>query len=42
MLMLTSQGVKQVRALAGGWNQWVADGNPIAKGAAETAKKTAR
>jgi len=30
--MLKAQGAKDVRALLGGWNQWVADGNPIATG----------
>jgi len=30
--MLQARGVKDVRALLGGWNQWVADKNPIAKG----------
>jgi 3-mercaptopyruvate sulfurtransferase SseA len=30
--MLAAQGIKNVRALAGGWNQWVADGNPVAEG----------
>lgn len=31
--MLKERGVKDVRALLGGWNQWVNDGNPVAKGA---------
>jgi 3-mercaptopyruvate sulfurtransferase SseA len=26
--MLKERGVKNVRALRGGWNQWVSDGNP--------------
>jgi 3-mercaptopyruvate sulfurtransferase SseA len=29
--MLKERGVKNVRALKGGWNQWVAEGNPIVK-----------
>jgi 3-mercaptopyruvate sulfurtransferase SseA len=29
--MLKERGVKSVRALKGGWNQWVAEGNPIVK-----------
>jgi 3-mercaptopyruvate sulfurtransferase SseA len=29
--MLAAQGVKNVRALLGGWNQWVSDGNPVTK-----------
>lgn len=31
--MLSAQGVKNVKALLGGWNDWVADGSPIVKGA---------
>jgi 3-mercaptopyruvate sulfurtransferase SseA len=30
--MLGARGVKDVRALLGGWNQWVSDGNKIVKG----------
>jgi len=30
--MLQARGVKDVRALLGGWNQWVADKNPVARG----------
>jgi 3-mercaptopyruvate sulfurtransferase SseA len=30
--MLKERGVKNVRALRGGWNQWVNDGNPTAAG----------
>jgi 3-mercaptopyruvate sulfurtransferase SseA len=30
--MLQARGVKDVRALLGGWNQWVADGDRVAKG----------
>jgi 3-mercaptopyruvate sulfurtransferase SseA len=30
--MLQERGVKSVRALTGGWNQWVGDGNQVAKG----------
>jgi len=30
--MLKARGVKSVRALRGGWNEWVNAGNPIAKG----------
>jgi 3-mercaptopyruvate sulfurtransferase SseA len=29
--MLQARGVKNVRALRGGWNQWVSDGNPTVK-----------
>jgi 3-mercaptopyruvate sulfurtransferase SseA len=31
--MLKERGVKNVRALRGGWNQWVSEGSPIVKGA---------
>jgi len=31
--MLKERGVKNVRALTGGWNQWVNDGNKVATGA---------
>jgi 3-mercaptopyruvate sulfurtransferase SseA len=31
--MLQARGVKNVRALRGGWNEWVAAGRPIVKGA---------
>jgi 3-mercaptopyruvate sulfurtransferase SseA len=31
--MLAAQGVKNVRALLGGWNDWTAGGNPVVKGA---------
>jgi 3-mercaptopyruvate sulfurtransferase SseA len=34
--MLTAQGVKNVRALLGGWNEWVNDHNPVVKGAKPT------
>lgn len=30
--MLDARGVKNVRALVGGWNQWIADGNKVVKG----------
>jgi 3-mercaptopyruvate sulfurtransferase SseA len=30
--MLQQRGVKNIRALIGGWNEWVKDGNPIVKG----------
>ena len=30
--MLQARGVKNVRALRGGWNEWVSGGNPIVKG----------
>jgi 3-mercaptopyruvate sulfurtransferase SseA len=30
--MLQQRGVKDIRALLGGWNQWVNDGNKITKG----------
>ncbi len=29
--MLKERGVKNIRALRGGWNLWVADGNPVKK-----------
>ncbi len=31
-LMLDARSVKAVRALVGGWNQWVAAGNKIVTG----------
>jgi 3-mercaptopyruvate sulfurtransferase SseA len=31
-LMLKERGVKNVRALRGGWNVWTSGGNPIIKG----------
>ena len=30
--MLKARGVKSVRALRGGWNQWMHDANPVVKG----------
>ena len=30
--MLKERGVKNVRALRGGWNDWINAGNPIVKG----------
>ena len=30
--MLQARGVKNIRALSGGWNEWVSAGNPIVKG----------
>ena len=30
--MLKERGVKNVRALQGGWNEWVQEGNPTVKG----------
>jgi 3-mercaptopyruvate sulfurtransferase SseA len=30
--MLKERGVKDVRALRGGWNEWVNGGNPVMKG----------
>jgi 3-mercaptopyruvate sulfurtransferase SseA len=30
--MLKERGVKDVRALLGGWNQWVKDGNKVVTG----------
>jgi 3-mercaptopyruvate sulfurtransferase SseA len=30
--MLKARGVKDVRALRGGWNEWVNGYNPIVKG----------
>jgi 3-mercaptopyruvate sulfurtransferase SseA len=30
--MLKERGVKNVRALKGGWNEWVQEGNPTVKG----------
>jgi 3-mercaptopyruvate sulfurtransferase SseA len=29
--MLQQRGVKNIRALAGGWNEWVRNGNPTEK-----------
>jgi 3-mercaptopyruvate sulfurtransferase SseA len=29
--MLKERGVTDVRALIGGWNTWVNDGNPVTK-----------
>jgi 3-mercaptopyruvate sulfurtransferase SseA len=29
--MLKERGVKNVRALKGGWNQWVSEGGPTVK-----------
>jgi 3-mercaptopyruvate sulfurtransferase SseA len=31
-LDLQRLGITNVKALLGGWNQWVADKNPVAKG----------
>jgi 3-mercaptopyruvate sulfurtransferase SseA len=31
--MLQARGVKNIRALRGGWNEWLDGGNPIVKGA---------
>jgi len=31
-LMLKERGVKNIRALRGGWNEWIKDGNPVVKG----------
>jgi len=31
-LMLQARGVKNVRALRGGWNEWVEKGNAVVKG----------
>jgi 3-mercaptopyruvate sulfurtransferase SseA len=30
--MLQARGVRSVRALRGGWNQWVKDANPVVTG----------
>ena len=30
--MLKERGVKNVRALVGGWNEWVNDGNKVVTG----------
>jgi 3-mercaptopyruvate sulfurtransferase SseA len=30
--MLNQRGGRNVRALRGGWNQWVSERNPIVKG----------
>ena len=30
--MLQARGVKSIRALRGGWNEWIASGNPVVKG----------
>ena len=35
--MLQERGVKNVRALLGGWNEWVSSGNPVDKGAQPSA-----
>jgi len=29
--MLKERGVKNVRALIGGWNTWVKEGNPVTR-----------
>jgi len=29
--MLQARGVKNVRALRGGWNEWVSSGSPVVK-----------
>jgi 3-mercaptopyruvate sulfurtransferase SseA len=29
--MLKERGVRSVRALRGGWNEWVSDRNPVTK-----------
>jgi 3-mercaptopyruvate sulfurtransferase SseA len=29
--MLRERGVKTIRALRGGWNQWVSEGNAVTK-----------
>jgi 3-mercaptopyruvate sulfurtransferase SseA len=29
--MLRERGVKTIRALRGGWNQWLNEGNPVTK-----------
>jgi 3-mercaptopyruvate sulfurtransferase SseA len=29
--MLKERGVKNIRALRGGWNEWVNAGNPVVK-----------
>jgi 3-mercaptopyruvate sulfurtransferase SseA len=30
--MLQARGVKDVRALRGGWNEWIGAGNSVVKG----------
>jgi 3-mercaptopyruvate sulfurtransferase SseA len=30
--MLQARGVKNIRALRGGWNEWVDNGNPVVTG----------
>jgi len=30
--MLQARGVKNIRALRGGWNEWIEKGNPVVKG----------
>jgi 3-mercaptopyruvate sulfurtransferase SseA len=30
--MLQARGVKSIRALRGGWNEWVDNGNPVVYG----------
>lgn len=32
MLLLQKRGIKNVKALLGGWNEWVNDGNPVTRG----------
>jgi len=29
--MLKERGVRNIRALRGGWNEWVAEGNPVTR-----------
>jgi 3-mercaptopyruvate sulfurtransferase SseA len=32
VLLLQKRGVKNIKALLGGWNTWVADNNPVNRG----------
>jgi 3-mercaptopyruvate sulfurtransferase SseA len=32
VLLLEKRGIKNVKALLGGWNDWVNDGNPVNRG----------
>ena len=32
MLLLQKRGVKNVKALLGGWNEWLNDGNAVTRG----------
>jgi 3-mercaptopyruvate sulfurtransferase SseA len=32
VLLLQKRGVKNIKALLGGWNEWLKDGNPVKTG----------